>query len=133
MTKYIPAPMAAEMSVALWDLARPASLRTPEDTSEMFRPVQATDGKMWLEVETDFQIVIHPDAVLGDIGPILQAYEDAGDLPAGTVSGLEAYVLAHRGQLVTVYDVFPDFFKAGALDWQGMIDAGWLATDGGGA
>lgn len=131
MTKYILAPNAMEMSVALWSLARPADLRTPEDTSEMFHVLEATDKRLWLEVQTDFEILIHPDAVLGAIGPILQPYENDGSMPAGTVAGLESYVTAHRGQRVTVYDVFPDFFKAGALDEQGMIDAGWLAPDGG--
>ena len=131
MTRYIPSPSAAELTVALWELARPAHLQTASDTEAMFGFVDdlQTPSKCWLEVDDTFQIRIHPEAVLGGIGDILQPYIAGGFLPADTNTNLAASIIAQRGQLVTVYDLFPPFFRAASKTHDEMVAAGWLPGD----
>ena len=93
----------------------------------MFPVVKALDDSLWLAVETDFSIVIHPEAELDGIADILQSYIDAGDIPNGTNEALAQFVLNHRGQEVTAWSMFPDFFKNRSKDKAAMIAQGLLA------
>lgn len=127
MILYIPASEAPLITVALWHLAKPAALRTPQDTSAMFSVKEALDKSQWLEVETTFEIALHPQAELGEIVEILQPYEGNGSLPAGTVAELTAYIEANRGRRITVYDAFPNYFKGVAQTEEQMIAAALLA------
>lgn len=88
-----------------------------------------TPSHRWLEVDTTFQIRIHPQAELGGIGAILQPYIDNATLPADTNTNLAASIIAQRGQLVTVYDLFPAFFQSASKTRAEMVAAGWLPGD----
>lgn len=131
MIRYIPSPSAAALTVALWELARPARLQSAADTTGMFGFVDdlQTPSKRWLEVDDTFQIRIHPEAVLGGIGDILQPYIDGGILPADTNTNLASIIIEQRGQLVTVYDLFPSFFKSASKTRAEMVADGWLPGD----
>jgi hypothetical protein len=128
MIRYIPSPSAAELTVALWELARPAHLQSESDTESMFGFVDdlQTPSKRWLEVDTSFQIRIHPEAVLGGIGHILQPYIDSSALPPDTNSTLASTIEGLRGQLVIVYELFPATFKSASKTHDEMVTAGWL-------
>lgn len=128
MIVFVPSPSAAEMSTHLWSLARPAQDRDQTDTQTMFGWVSATDGSKWLEVDTDFSILIHPNAELDGIADILQPWIDSGHLPAETSAQLAAFVESKRGQSLTVYDAFPPFFKEASKTREEMQNLGLLAT-----
>ena len=127
MIRYIPSSAAVPLSVALWSLARPPELREDNDTQYLFPWVTATDESLWLSVETEFQITVHPAASLGGIAAILQPWIDAGQLPADTNTQLAALIESKLGQCLVVYDAFPDLFKAMSKTHAEMIAAGLLA------
>ena len=131
MIRYIPLPAASDLTVTLWELARPAHLQSASDTEAMFGFVDdlQAPSKRWLEVDTAFQIYLHPEAELGGIGPILQPYINNGTLPADTNANLASTIEAQRGQLVTVYDLFPPFFQSASKTRAEMVAAGWLPGD----
>lgn len=130
MIRYVPSSAAAALTAALWNLARPAHLRTADDTSTMFGWVDdlQTPPKRWLEVETTFTIPVHAEAELDGIADILQPWIDGGFLPSNTNAELAALIESKRGQMLTVYDAFPQLFKDLSKTHQEMIDAGWLAN-----
>lgn len=130
MIRYVPSSAAAALTTALWGLARPAHLRTPADTSEMFGWVddRQTPPKRWLEVDTEFTIGVHPEAELDGIADILQPWIDAGQLPADTNTVLAAFIESKRGQQLRVYDAFPQLFKDLSKSYEDMILAGYLAN-----
>lgn len=127
MIRYIPASAAEPLSVALWSLARPPELREDNDTQYLFPWVSATDESLWLSVETEFQITLHNEAVLGGIADILQPWIDGGHLPPDTNTQLAALIESKRGQRLVVYDAFPQLFKDMSKTLEQMIDAGLLA------
>ena len=129
MIRYVPSSAASELTEALWNLARPEDMRTPSDTQTMFGFVDdlQTPSHRWLEVDTDFAIIVHPAAVLDGIADILQPWIDAGQLPASTNTDLEALIISRRGQTLVIYDSFPQLFKDLSKTREEMIDAGWLA------
>jgi hypothetical protein len=128
MIRYIPAPAAEPLSLALWGLARPPEVRGDNDTQYLFPWITALDGSLWLAVETEYSILVHEDAVLDGIADILQPFIDADPpiLPADTNDNLAAYIESNRGQVITVYSAFPPFFKDQSLDFAGMVAAGKL-------
>ena len=63
MIVHIPSTVAELLSDCLWGLACPPDQRQG-DTTKMFQWVQATDSTPWLVVDSDFSILVHPDAVL---------------------------------------------------------------------
>ena len=129
MKIVIPAADAIAMNMALYELHRPAFVRDARDgTTSLFGVREAVDKSLWLVVDTTLAIRIHPQASLDTIAEILRPLEADGRLPAGTLEGLSAYVEANRGQKITVYDAFPDYFKAQALDEAQMIEQGKLST-----
>lgn len=128
MIRYIPAPAAQQMSDKLWDLTRPPQVQAqPDQTQFMFGWITATDGSRWLEVDTEFTIPVHVEAVLDSIADILQPYIDSGHLPSDTNTVLEAFVESRRGQLLVVYDAFPAFFKAASKTLAEMQSLGLIA------
>lgn len=130
MIRYIPSSAAASLTSALWGLAKPAHLRTADDTQCMFGFVDdlQTPSKRWLEVDTTFTIRVHELAVLDGIADILQPWIDDGSLPPDTNEVLAAFVESKRGQELTVYEAFPQLFKDMSLTTAQMIAAGKLAN-----
>jgi hypothetical protein len=127
MILYIPSSAAEPLSLALWSLSRPPTLRTEQDTQYLFGWENVLDGSRWLVVDTEYAINVHPDAVLGDIASILQPWIDAGHLPADTITQLAALIESKRGQQLVVYDAFPQLFKDMSKTYPQMIAAGLLA------
>jgi hypothetical protein len=127
MILYTPSSVAESLSRALWALARPLSLQESNVTQFLFGWVVATDGTTWLEVDTESQIRVHPDAELGGIADILRPWIDQGHLPAATNTQLAAIIESKRGQRLAVYDAFPQLFKDMSKTLQQMIAAGLLA------
>jgi len=130
MIRYVPSSQAEPLSDALWALTRPPQVRDPKDTSKMFGWVDdlQTPSKRWLVVDTTFTIPVHAEAELDGIADILQPWIDDGYLPADTNTNLAVFVESKRGELLTVYDAFPQLFKDMSKTTQEMIDAGWLAN-----
>lgn len=123
MIRYVPASAAAPLSAALWRLADP----TPSGQTQcLFAWVDDTQGARWLEVDTEFEILVHPSAELDGIADILQPWIDEGHLPADTNTNLAAFVESCRGGLLVVYDAFPPFFKALSKTREEMVAAGLL-------
>lgn len=126
MIVYVPSTKAAELSRALWALARPPQVRAPGDSRALFLPVTDLQGGGWLMVDTEYQINVHAEAVLDGIGDVLQPWIDSGDLPEDTNETLTAVVESKRGQTMTPWEFFPQFFKDQSKDLEGMISAGLL-------
>ena len=133
MIRYVPSTAAETLSDALWALTRPPTVRQPKDTSKMFPWVDdlQTPSKRWLIVDTTFTIPVHAEAELDGIADILQPWIDAGQLPSDTNTTLAAFIESKRGQMLTVYDAFPQLFKGLSKSWQEMVDAGLLAFPAG--
>lgn len=129
MIRYIPttATAAPALTAALWALALPPDECHDEVTSTIFPIQTALDGSTWLQVETTFEIRVHPEAVLDGIADLLQPWIDAGQLPADTNTALDTQVRALRGQPLVVYDAFPVLFKTLSKTPAEMISAGLLA------
>jgi hypothetical protein len=124
---YIPSSKAAELSAALWALARPPQVVAPSDTTtEMFRQVRDLQGEQWIVVQPDFEIIVHPLAELNGIAAILQPWIDGGHLSADTNAALTALVKSKRGQALTIYDAFPPLFKSMAKTREQMEAEGLL-------
>lgn len=131
MTRYIPTSnesVASDLSEALWSLSRPASVRGSDTTSQMFGTVIDLNGGSWLEALDDFEIPVHPNAVLNGIADILQPWIDSGDLPADTNTQLAALIESNRGSHLVVWDAFPNLFKAMSKTKEQMIADGLLAN-----
>jgi hypothetical protein len=126
---YVPAPAAEALSRGLWNLSRPPALQQLGDTQLMFGWVDDLQGNRWLEVKSDFAIIIHPDAELGSIAAILQPWIDRGQLPADTNEVLAALVEAKRGQLLVVWEAFPPLFKDLSKTLEQMVAEGKLAAE----
>lgn len=127
MTRYVPSSAAEPLSNALWGLSRPPEVRGPNDTQYLFSWITALDGTRWLVVDTEYEVNVHPDAVLDGIADILQPWIDAGHLPFDTNTVLAALVESLRGQRLVVYDAFPQLFKDMSKTHAEMITAGLLA------
>lgn len=128
MIRYVPSSAAEALSNALWGLSRPPETRGPNDTQFLFGWITAQDDSRWLVVDTDYEVNVHPDAVLDGIADILQPWIDAGHLPANTNTVLAALVESLRGQRLVVYDAFPQLFKDMSKTHQEMIAARLLAA-----
>lgn len=117
MKLFVPGADALAMSMALYELHRPLSIRDPQDgTTALFSTVEAADKSLWLVVDTELTIRVHPLASFEAVAAFLQSYEDSGALPAGTLEELSAYVEANRGQKLVVYEAFPALFKLADTD-----------------
>lgn len=126
MIRYVPASAAEPLSLALWELTRPAGVQRPQDTKFLFGWIDDLQGNRWLMVETTHEINVHPDAELNGISDILQPWIDAGELPADTNTQLAALVESLRGGRLVVYDAFPQLFKDASKIREEMIAAGLL-------
>lgn len=77
----------------------------------MFNVVSALDGSSWLEVDTEFEFVVHPTAaVLGHLAEILR-----GRLSVESIAELEALVVSLRGERVVACTAFAQVFNGQAL------------------
>jgi hypothetical protein len=120
---YVPSSAAKELSEALWELSRPASLQNSGDTTQMFGWIDDAQGNRWIEVYDDFSIIIHPSAELGKIADLLQPWIDDGHLPPDTNTSLAALIKSKRGQRLVIYDAFPQFFKDLSKSYDEIITA----------
>jgi hypothetical protein len=127
MMRYVPSSAAEPLSQALWGLSRPPAVRGLNDTQYLFPWITALDGTRWLEVDTEYEINVHADAVLAGIADILQPWIHQGHLPADTNTNLAALVESLRGRRLVVYDAFPQLFKDMSKTHEEMIAAGLLA------
>lgn len=141
MKLFVPGADALAMSMALYELHRPLSIRDPQDgTTALFSTVEAADKSLYLAVDTELTIRVHPLASFEAVSGYLQPYESAGALPAGTLAALSARVEALRGNRMVVYDEFPPLFKQPTAEHpegvartlEEMIAAGKLPQPGGG-
>lgn len=129
MKLYVPtsgSTVCEQLSEALWSLSRPPQVRAILDTTRMFPPFVATNGSVWLVVDTEFGIPVHAQAELGGIADILQPWINGGMLPANTNTELAALVESLRGSRLVVWDAFPALFKGQAKTHEQMIDEGFL-------
>lgn len=127
MIRYVPTSSedtCSRLSDALWSLAVPAPLQGSNITQQLFDCVSALNGSCWLKVVTDYEIAIHMEAEIGGIAPILQPWIDKGALPVSTNDSLSDFILTHRGQTVTVWDLFPQYFKDQSKTFEEMIASG---------
>jgi len=128
MIRFVPASQGEPLTLALWRLAVPDPETGATDKMfEVFDDLQ-TPSQRWLMVDTTFSIRVHEQAVLDGIADILQPWIDGGYLPADTNTNLAAFVESKRGEMLTVYEAFPQLFKDMSKTTQDMIDAGWLAN-----
>jgi hypothetical protein len=97
----------------------------------MFPVITALDGSKWLQVNTEFSVPVHPDAILDGIADILQPWIDGGQLPADTNEVLAALVETKRGQRLVVWEAFPALFQNLSKTHAQMIDAGLLSEPAG--
>lgn len=109
MIQYYQDPDAERLSIALWDLARPGRPAN-EREDRMFNVVKPLTGGVYLEVDTEFEFVVHPAAVLGDLADILQAR-----LSAEAIAALGTQVVNLRGQMVAASTAFAQVFNGQAL------------------
>jgi len=127
MIRFVPASQAEPLTRALWRLAVPSP--APDATDQMFEVITALDdGALWLLVDTTFTIRVHEDAILDGIADILQPWIDDGSLLPDTNTNLAAFIESMRGQMLTVYDAFPQLFKDMSLETAEMIEQGKLAN-----
>lgn len=120
MIQYYQDPDAKRLSVALWDLARPGRPAN-EREGRMFNVLQPVPSVVCLEVDTDFEFVVDPNAVIGDLASILQPR-----MTAEAIAELGALVLSLRGQRVVASTAFAQVFNGQPLSVQDMYNAGWL-------
>lgn len=114
MIRYVPtssAEVCDQLSTALWSLSRPPAVRGSDITTSLFGSRIMSDGSTWLEVITDYDTPVHPDAELDRIADILQPWIDAGQLPAATNTQLDALIESKRGDRLVVWEAFPQLFK----------------------
>ena len=126
MIRYVPtssAEVAEAMSQSLWHLSRPAKVAAQEGTVRLFPWLTDTAGHVWLQVQTEYVIPVHAEAVIDGIEPILLG---AG-ISQVEVDGLAALIISLRGQTMTPWQYFPQVFQDASKDYIEMIAAGLLA------
>lgn len=129
MIRYVPSSKAEELSDALWRLTRPSYLRDDKDsTTKIFGWVDDLQAQRWIVVDTEYTIPVHAESELDGIADILRPWIEEGYLPPDTNATLAAFIESKRGQMLTVYDAFPQLFKDMSKTQQEMIDAGLLAN-----
>lgn len=128
MIRFVPGTQVEPLTRVLWRLAVPEPETGATDKMfEVFDDLQ-TPSQRWLMVDTTFAIRVHEQAVFDGIADILQPWIDDGYLPADTNTNLAAFVESKRGEMLTVYDAFPQLFKDMSKTTHEMIEAGWLAN-----
>lgn len=125
---YISSTRPEDMSAALWELSRPASMRKADEVTRMLFPThEDPKGGKWLVVDPERVVNIHPKADLGAIADLLQPLIDTKQLPPDTLTNLRLLVDATRGDLIMLYrDAFPPEIKAQAKTREQMIDEGLI-------
>ena len=128
MIRFVPASQGEPLTRALWRLAVPDQETGATDKMfEVFDDLQ-TPSQRWLMVDTTFAIRVHEQAVFDGITDILQPWIDQGYLASDTNTNLAVFVESKRGEMLTVYDAFPQLFKDMSKTTQEMVDAGLLAN-----
>ena len=123
MNYYIPAPLAQPLSEMLWGLTRPPRVKQAGDaTTHLFDWMADKTGAVWIIVDDQFSIPIHPQAELDGIADFLQPFIDSGQLPPDTNEVLASLVKSKRGSSLVVYNAFPQFFKAQGKTFEQMVE-----------
>ncbi len=129
MIRYVPtsgAIVCEALTEALWNLARPAAMRTEKDTRRMFASITCTNGSVWLAVNTTFSISVHPEAELNGLADILQPWIESGELPANTNEVLSDFIESKRGGRMITWEAFPDLFKTLSKTREQLVSLGLL-------
>lgn len=131
MMRFIPSSIADQLSNALWSLSRPDSIRQAQDTQCLFDWITDTQGNGWLVALDDYEIIVSPEAELGDISSILQPWIDQSVLPADTITVLSAIVADHAasGEPLNVYNAIPEYFRTISKSYDEMVIEGKISTD----
>jgi len=125
MILFTPGSRVDDLTKALFRLSRPVTL--PGDvTQAVFPTLTGTDGSRWLQVDTAYDIPVHPQAELGEIAAILQPWIDEGHLPEDTNTQLAALVDSVRGGRLVVWEAFPQLFKDLSQTREQLVEAGIL-------
>lgn len=132
MITYVPtsgSSVASHLSGALWSLTRPPQVRAlNEITTLMFGHITCLDKSVWLQVDTEFDILIHPEAELDGIADALQPWIDDGALPSNTNEKLASYIEDMRGQSLVVWNAFPQFFKDQSKTYEELVSLNLLSN-----
>lgn len=124
MNYFYPAtsqPAGKAVSEIMWQLCLPASERQGGVTNRAFGVIVGANNQTYVCMSDTFQGVLHPDADSAQMVAMLQPFENAGHLPAGTVADLVAWINATRAlptpaeRTFTLWDKFPDYFKGLSL------------------
>ncbi len=127
MIRYVPtsgAMVCEALTSALWGLARPPALRSDKDTQKMFGAITCLNGSVWLQVDTEFDISVHPEAELSGLADILQPWIDSGELPSDTNEVLAAFIESKRGGRMIPWEAFPQLFKDASKSREELISIG---------
>lgn len=120
MTRYYSASSQSAgkaLSEAMWQLCLPIDQRQPNDTNQAFEVLLGANGQTYVNMPDDFAAALHPDADAAPVTALLQPFENAGHVPAGTTAALVAWVNATRvlptpeERTFVLWDKFPDYFK----------------------
>jgi hypothetical protein len=130
MTRYVPATKAAELSEALFALARPPAVRQAgEVTKAMCAVIQDLDGAAWILINDQKEVRVHEEAELNGIADLLRPWIGHG-IEQADIDALEALVIASRGGRLIVYDAFPQVFKAASRTRAELVAEGKLEPEG---
>lgn len=126
MIRYVPtsgSSVAQRLSEALWQLTLPLSAQGRKLTVALFPAITLKDGSIWLVVNTETEISIHPEAELGGIVEVLSPWIFEELLPENTLSDLAALVESSKGKKLNVWAAFPELFKAQSRTKDQLITA----------
>lgn len=112
---------ARALSEAIWSLCLPVSERQDGDTMRAFEIMQGANGIPYVNIPDDFTAVMHPEASMDPVAAVLQPFETAGHIPAGTVADMRAWVESTRvlpdwqDRQFVPWDKFPAYFQSQAV------------------
>lgn len=112
---------ARALSEAIWTLCLPVAERQQNDTSRAFDVIQGANGTPYVNIPDDFVAVIHPEASMDAVAAVLQPFETAGHIPAGTVQDLRDWVEQTRAlpnwqdRQFVPWQKFPAYFQEMAV------------------
>jgi hypothetical protein len=124
MIYYVPTSggsVAQDLSESLWQLTLPQSAQKKSLTVALFPSIRLKDGSFWLVVNSETEILIHPEAKLGGVAEVLNPWIFEKLLPANTLTDLEALINSSKGKKLNVWSAFPALFKAQARTKEQLI------------
>jgi hypothetical protein len=113
MILYVPtsgAPVAEQLTTALWALSVPPQHQGANVTSKLFGTVTAKDGSVWLQVDTEMTVLVHPDADPTGIAVILEPFVVAGAITELELLEIFDLVEVCKGQQLNIWECFPQYW-----------------------